>query len=880
MRRIASLFASKRDKSDSEHAINQTPHDPKPSLLARSSSNLPGFKKKQPPSLSIASPLPPPPAFSPATPTSIASTPQLSDPAHSSASSSGSASLSIRTPDDDHVTLERSSTKRSWKTWLGSKRAASLNKHVPKPDHQDSPVQDWHPRHPPAFSRPPLPGNRAVSHQPEDSEQDTTSESDAESEVLLEPALTTTASSAAPSSRLQNLRISPQSSLTPPLPSSPFVQHASQPLFPRSCNRPQELLPQPTMLSAMLKSHTLRRLQDPESRLNYPDEVSMLSFTNRSTPAVNDLPTGVPFNEPRPSNPTKIFKSSPGLRSWISRPCFEDRFIIFLPTEGDILRWPVTSSMAVAALEYSEVLDAMVDPDFDATFFPSSEKVMSVAEIEVPSPGPVQHPAGDALHQSSHTQTRGSTYIGTPSPLRNQHVSPASSSTASPIVSMSVLSLPSSASTVKRIVRFAEDDDEDGTPLHILRMKKKREEKARFLRREQVKRLAEEDQVRRLQELEEQRQREELVEREQRRLAREKERKEMERRLYQEEVAASRLRREMHRAGGVPSVNSSNNLLVPSASTTSLAEPERNRHRESRRYSQAPSLPRRETSDNGYLAISTSQSHIHQQGSSSGSSRPPSGAYSPASANHSRPASTYSAQTQSSSEDVRPSGGSRRGSYVASAAGSSHRPQPDRAWSMPLWAGSNQSLQPVPPVPPMPYLYMHDGMPLLPPTAPFMMQQRPSRNSSPGPSTSSGSRRGGLGSANSSAERVNQLSKQNRPQQHRQSSASPRHSASPSPASSSPHRSTHERHPSGGSRRSSMPVSQHHDRGLVSSSQTQTQAQTLSRGRAPHPGRSSSAQQLQMPSPWTALPSQYGTLPQAMPVSPYSHSNIANLSRR
>lgn len=39
---------------------------------------------------------------------------------------------------------------------------------------------------------------------------------------------------------------------------------------------------------------------------------------------------------------------------------------MFVPLHGgDIHRIPVSSALAVAALEYSEFLDVMVDPDFD-----------------------------------------------------------------------------------------------------------------------------------------------------------------------------------------------------------------------------------------------------------------------------------------------------------------------------------------------------------------------------------------------------------------------------------------------------------------------------------------------------------------------------------
>ncbi|KAF9008977.1 hypothetical protein BDQ17DRAFT_91448 [Cyathus striatus] len=410
---------------------------------------------------------------------------------------------------------------------------------------------------------------------------------------------------------------------------------------------------------------------------------------------------------------------------------------------------------------------------------------------------------------------------------------------------------------VKRVVRFADsdDDEDDGTPLYILRAKKKREEKAKFLRREQLLRMAEQDKERRAREEEERRQNEEFMERERKRLAREQEKKERDRRLYADEVAAARLRRESFRAGMVS--NASSTLIPSSSSSASLGDTESNRLRDStKRQSHAPQLSRKEVSDTALPTISTSHSYLHPQGSSSGGSRPPSGAYSPASVSHSRPPSTYS----HSSDEVRQIGvvgaSSKRNSLAASVSGS-YRPAPERSWTMPNWGGSTQSLHVVPPVPPVPdYL----SMPLLPPTAPFMMMQYPKRQSSPSPGSSSGSRRGG--SANSSSERVNHHYQQAHPQQ-RQHSQSPHHS-------SSPHRPAHERRSSDDSRRSSIPPIPSQGSQSTRSRSRSSTVQPSPRGRMTHPMQ----QQQQQPNPWTALPSQLGRPPVAMPVSSYSHGNM------
>lgn len=468
-------------------------------------------------------------------------------------------------------------------------------------------------------------------------------------------------------------------------------------------------------------------------------------------------------------------------------------------------------------------------------------------------------------------------FILSPSPLRNQHNSEvpfseptlqstitASLSVEPPLVSANPLrhdgevppqptpisplvQLPAAA-PVKRVVRFVEDDAEDAVPLHLIRQKKKREEKAKFLRAEQRRRLMEREQERRKLEAE-------AIEQERRRLVREREKRDMEQRQYAEMVAATRARRESQRAGVIPGLktDSNNNLLLPSPSTTSLRDMERNRPRDTRGTSLMPhhtgsssSNPRREASDSGLSP--------HAYNFETSSYRTGSGGHSPGGSNSghgypSRPSSMYS----SSSEDGRASG--KRHSVISNNFA---RPFTDRTASYPMWSASNQSLQNVPPVPSIPpFSEVMNDFVLLPPSAPFMMQHsRQSRNSSPGRSNSSGSLRGN--STNSSSERINM---------YRQSSSRPKetYSAPPSPGTS-PNQPTHIRQGSGDSRRSSMPTpaSSH-------GSASHSHPSSLSRGRPQLP-HSQTMQYMQIPNPWTALPTQRGTLPTAMPVTSYSHS--------
>ena len=426
-----------------------------------------------------------------------------------------------------------------------------------------------------------------------------------------------------------------------------------------------------------------------------------------------------------------------------------------------------------------------------------------------------------------------------PSPLRIQHSPPSTKKDIPATLS------PAPKTTVKRIVRFAEEDDDDGIPLHMVRLKKKREEKANFLRLEQLKRAREEEEGRKRQE-------QEALEKERRRQAKERERRETDKALYAETIAAARLRREGHRAGTILPSNTTNSSdpLATSSSSASLRNSERNNLTDSRRLSSKPtfdpslSVPRRDNSDPAY--------YHHQSDSSPGSSRSPSVNHSTMSPNHlSPPPSMYSTHT-SSEEEVRQHRGSKRNSVIppaaaaaAAAAGgtplSYHRPP---IASYPTWSNSTQTLPQVRPLPDL----GHD-MPLLPPTAPFMRYNRGSKGSRP-PSASSSRR----GSFNSSNELVNQL---HPPQMTRSSSRNHSSTTLPPPSRTKPERRpTHERRSSGDSTALSLHSTQYQRRPSPTSSKSQP---TVSRGRPSLP-----AQFLQTPSGWPGLPSQNGLMPMPM----------------
>ncbi|PPQ94027.1 hypothetical protein CVT25_009875 [Psilocybe cyanescens] len=741
-------------------------------------------------------------------PASSLSTPQLSiasDPAHESASSS-SHSNSLPTPNDELV------PKRSWRNWIGAKRSSSFKLHPPSNQF----IPEW-PLKP-----------ESVALDDDDSHENY--------EHLYSPV--------SPAIRAHdNLSVLLRNSLVPPLAVSPFVQHNLGPFFPRSSNRPSLLAVQSDTRKEMFAAHLLSRLSDLS-----PSELSSITpFASKPTYSLLSPP---PPNFPNASHPvathTKAFPSSPGLRRWISRPCFEDRHQVYLATDSGVVCLPVSAaSLAVAALEYSEHIDVMIDPDFDQYPTSPARNVFEPSSVAEPTTQATQsHAPAPVLVETTQppaAQKRNS-YTAAPSPLRNQHSPPLTPKTI-----------------LKRNVRFAEDDSdpEDGLPLHVIRMKKKREQKADFLRLERLKRVREEQEERHQLELQA---RQEAVEKEQRRHALEKERREKEKVMYAETIAATRARRESHRAGVVPLNNPSSNLLAASPSFSSLKDSERNKPANSRRFSRSPqdpppslSIPRRDSSDS---AMHLNTYNAHQYDSSPGSSRPPSIGYSPNSPSspNSRPPSTYSAHT-SSSEDVRHHhhSGSRRNSMNAAAvaaASSSIYARPPMIVSYPTWSGSNPNFQYIPPVPPFPD-FVHD-MPLLPPTAPFMKPSYKSRSSS-----SSRSRKE---SYNSSSERVNRVP----PPQSRTPSSS-RHPQRQSSASSLP-RPTHHRTGSGESRNTSRTQSsQQPTRPMPTTSHSHP---NLSRGRPMQP------QYLQAPTPWTPLPTQMMTPQMVMMPSSFPYAQM------
>ncbi|KAI6047399.1 hypothetical protein EDC04DRAFT_2950624 [Pisolithus marmoratus] len=369
-------------------------------------------------------------------------------------------------------------------------------------------------------------------------------------------------------------------------------------------------------------------------------------------------------------------------------PYYEERVYVWTREErGEIVCSRVTGpQLGVAALEYSEVLDILAgplselpsEPSDGATFDPTVE-LLSLPSI-TPDPPAVLMPPLKSLPDSLESFSPSS-FTSTPSPA----------SLISETLKYETTKNPSD-SIPKQGVRFAEDDSKDDKiPLgYMLRVKKNKEQKAKFLRQERERRVMAQAE---LASQEEERARREIekLEMDKLRRAREQERKRLDeqerQQTYMEEVQAARIRREAARAGqGLPPATSHSRPLERGWSESL--------------HSTRPSM-RRDSSPRGSELVVPSM-NVPSSDASPASSLPPT----PGSQHSfSRPPSVYSAHT-ASSEDVR----SREARRISRRSSTVSDPSKHVPFQMPYNPGAsfmafNPSwgmIPPVPPVPPVP----------------------------------------------------------------------------------------------------------------------------------------------------------------------------------
>ncbi|RPD67190.1 hypothetical protein L226DRAFT_130343 [Lentinus tigrinus ALCF2SS1-7] len=512
---------------------------------------------------------------------------------------------------------------------------------------------------------------------------------------------------------------------------------------------------------------------------------------------------------------------------------------------------PDASALGYLRLDTQLTLDLAPALSQSPTTLSPSSSVSPPSPATMPSPTSVAGAQSPKQAQSSSlppSQSRGQTYRASPSPLRMEaaSASPRTPSALSPVSSAASTTVafparpassaasppPPSASShppplksaLKQGVRFAEEEKEDQVPLdYVMRIKRKREEKARFLQAERQRRKYDEE--RRQHEEEKRKWEEERAAWEREKHAIEEERK---KKIYADELVAARSRRDSQRYG------------FGAMAGEGLATGQWDRNERPR--------PEREGSSSSYLRPAYDPAaHPHmprsnsdllhpmpkpsRQGSSSGSGSPgdsrPNSVYGSGSTPGSRPPSMHSGvpTPSSSQQDVRSrerrmsNTGSRRGSMVSEGGGGSWRqsqhvpiPPLPPVWpmnmsptmpmpmsAMPMAMPMQMSMQ-MPMQMQMPQMYgMGMDMPLLPPSPPFMMQQygprspgqSSSRSHSPQRSHSSSPTLGRQNlPASGSSERVNRMS------QVRGSSASARAPSLPR-SESSPRRAHHQRTSSG-----------------------------------------------------------------------------------
>ncbi|TBU45069.1 hypothetical protein BD309DRAFT_860969 [Dichomitus squalens] len=592
---------------------------------------------------------------------------------------------------------------------------------------------------------------------------------------------------------------------------------------------------------------------------------------------------------------------------------------------------PESSALAYLRLDTRLSLDS--SPSLSLTHSPTAPSPSSLSSIGPPSPvtmpssPPPASPSGASPKPaqpsviSPSTSSRGQLYKASPSPLRMEAVSapspaastpdiPASAPAVSPVVSASiapspVTSPPPSASSaaarlkpaLKQGVRFAEgekEDKEDNVPLgYVMRVQQKREEKARFLAAERERRQHEE--ARRKHEEEKRKWEKERATWEREKRAMEEERK---KRLYAEEVAAARARRESSRIGFGPATGEG--LAVgqwdrserPRPDRESSASPSFSRPT----YDPAHAMPR--TYSDSSLARPP---HPSRGSSGSGSGSPeesrPNSVYGSWSGAGSRPPSMHSGvpTPSSSQQDVRPrerrTSSSRRASMVSESGSSRPRsevpvppvPVPNMwTMNMPMNMGAPMPMPGlgIPMAMPvgmgmtpmgMPMYGIPMDMPLLPPSPPFMQQyggRSSSRSRSPSGSHSNSptlSKRD-LSSNNSSSERVNRMSRHG----YDSSSGSARGASLPRSESASPARSqrpTHVRTGSGDTSRSNRPAAaprSHTDHGDRRSSSAKQAQQGVRAAPPPPPSAAAAAAAASSSRP---RPTHTSSLPPNPPVA-------------
>ncbi|EED84682.1 predicted protein [Postia placenta Mad-698-R] len=185
---------------------------------------------------------------------------------------------------------------------------------------------------------------------------------------------------ARPLTAVEYARALAQNALLPTFAPPPTLHVPDAPLFPRSCNLHSVLQSAPrydgdALLPRLFHERILHRLAVPDA-----DKRALAPFTRRGKAPATRGPTLVLDDTAVPKAfAPDVRRYSEGLLRWIERPCFEDRFAVYLPRdaaeqehgEDAVVCVRVSGTgLGVAELEYSEALEALAgvfaDEDEDA----------------------------------------------------------------------------------------------------------------------------------------------------------------------------------------------------------------------------------------------------------------------------------------------------------------------------------------------------------------------------------------------------------------------------------------------------------------------------------------------------------------------------------
>jgi hypothetical protein len=160
-----------------------------------------------------------------------------------------------------------------------------------------------------------------------------------------------------PAAARQNMRVLIESKLQPIPVSYPHASPSTGPFYPRSCNASTELPQKRSIQYNLFQKRLLRRVEET------PSDAIPYVVTSREPIPIDPLASLPAHVTVRPSE-LQISAFSVGIRRWIKRDCFEDKYGEYLPSEEGVQARRITgSSFGVAALEYSEILDILAYPD-------------------------------------------------------------------------------------------------------------------------------------------------------------------------------------------------------------------------------------------------------------------------------------------------------------------------------------------------------------------------------------------------------------------------------------------------------------------------------------------------------------------------------------